>query len=90
MRKKRILFTAMLCISVMTIIPGCGKKSDDDITNEEVYGEMEPLTDEGLKEMEADTGKDDDMKPIKDPESEEEGNAEVIEDQDSSKEDDMR
>ena len=50
MRKKRILFTAMLCISVMTIIPGCGKKSDDDITNEEVYGEMEPLTDEELEE----------------------------------------
>ena len=64
--KKMAAATALLAMSAVALA-GCGKKSDDDITNEEVYGEMEPLTDEELKEMEADTGADDDLKPIKDP-----------------------
>ncbi len=45
------------------------KKSEDDITNKEIYQDDEPLTEEELNEMDADTS-DEDMKQIDEPEEE--------------------
>ena len=51
-------------------LAGCGKKSEDDITNKEIYqDDLEPLTEEELNEMDADTS-DEDMKQIDEPEDE--------------------
>lgn len=51
-------------------LAGCGKKSEDDITNKEIYqDDLEPLTEEELNEMDADTS-DEDMKQIDEPEEE--------------------
>ena len=65
---KYFMITGMLLASIG--LAGCGKKSEDDITNKEVYqDDLEPLTEEELNEMDADTS-DEDMKQIDEPEEE--------------------
>ena len=65
---KYFMITGMLLASIG--LAGCGKKSEDDITNKEIYQEdLEPLTEEELNEMDADTF-DEDMKQIDEPEEE--------------------
>lgn len=62
------MITGMLLASIG--LAGCGKKSEDDITNKEIYqDDLEPLTEEELNEMDADTS-DKDMKQIDEPEEE--------------------
>jgi len=62
------MITGMLLASIG--LAGCGKKSEDDITNKEIYqDDLEPLTEEELNEMDADTS-DEDMKQIDEPEEE--------------------
>ena len=64
---KYFMITGMLLASIG--LAGCGKKSDD-ITNKEIYqDDLEPLTEEELNEMDADTS-DEDMKQIDEPEEE--------------------
>jgi len=59
---KYFLVTGMVLASVA--LAGCGKKSEDDITNKEIYqDDLQPLTEEELEEMDADTS-DEDMKQI--------------------------
>lgn len=66
---KYFLVTGMVLTSVA--LAGCGKKSEDDITNKEIYqDDLQPLTEEELEEMDADTS-DEDMKQIDDPGEEE-------------------
>ena len=56
------MITGMLLASIG--LAGCGKKSEDDITNKEIYqDDLEPLTEEELNEMDADTS-DEDKKPL--------------------------
>ena len=44
------MITGMLLASIG--LAGCGKKSEDDITNKEIYqDDLEPLTEEELNEM---------------------------------------
>lgn len=65
---KYFMITGMLLASIG--LAGCGKKSEDDITNREIYqDDLEPLTEEELNEMDADTS-DEDMKQIDEPEDE--------------------
>lgn len=65
---KYFMITGMLLASIGLV--GCGKKSEDDITNKEIYqDDLEPLTEEELNEMDADTS-DEDMKQIDEPEEE--------------------
>ena len=65
---KYFMITGMLLASIG--LAGCGKKSEDDITNKEIYqDDLEPLTEEELNEMDADTS-DEDMKQIDGPEEE--------------------
>lgn len=65
---KYFMITGMLLASIG--LAGCGKKSEDDITNKEIYqDDLEPLTEEELNEMDADTS-DKDMKQIDEPEEE--------------------
>ena len=60
---KYFMITGMLLASIG--LAGCGKKSEDDITNKEIYqDDLEPLTEEELNEM------DEDMKQIDEPEEE--------------------
>ena len=48
------MITGMLLASIG--LAGCGKKSEDDITNKEIYqDDLEPLTEEELNEMDAET-----------------------------------
>ena len=48
------MITGMLLASIG--LAGCGKKSEDDITNKEIYqDDLEPLTEEELNEMDADS-----------------------------------
>ena len=61
---KYFMITGMLLASIG--LAGCGKKSEDDITNKD---DLEPLTEEELNEMDADTS-DEDMKQIDEPEEE--------------------
>ena len=62
---KYFMITGMLLASIG--LAGCGKKSEDDITNKEIYqDDLEPLTEEELNEMDADTS-DEDMKQIDEP-----------------------
>ena len=66
---KYFLVTGTMLASVA--LAGCGKKSEDDITNKEIYqDDLQPLTEEELEEMDADTS-DEDMKQIDDPGDEE-------------------
>ena len=65
---KYFMITGMLLASIG--LAGCGKKSEDDITNKEIYqDDLEPLTEEELNEMDADTS-DEDMKQNDEPEEE--------------------
>ena len=65
---KYFMITGMLLASIG--LAGCGKKSEDDITNKEIYqDDLEPLTEEELNEMDADTS-DEDMKQIDEPDEE--------------------
>ena len=65
---KYFMITGMLLAYIG--LAGCGKKSEDDITNKEIYqDDLEPLTEEELNEMDADTS-DEDMKQIDEPEEE--------------------
>ena len=65
---KYFMITGMLLASIG--LAGCGKKSEDDITNKEIYqDDLEPLTEEELNEMDAYTS-DEDMKQIDEPEEE--------------------
>lgn len=65
---KYFMITGMLLASIG--LAGCGKKSEDDITNKEIYqDDLQPLTEEELNEMDADTS-DEDMKQIDEPEEE--------------------
>lgn len=65
---KYFMITGMLLASIG--LAGCGKKSEDDITNKEIYqDDLELLTEEELNEMDADTS-DEDMKQIDEPEEE--------------------
>ena len=65
---KYFMITGMLLASIG--LAGCGKKSEDVITNKEIYqDDLEPLTEEELNEMDADTS-DEDMKQIDEPEEE--------------------
>ena len=65
---KYFMITGLLLASIG--LAGCGKKSEDDITNKEIYqDDLEPLTEEELNEMDADTS-DEDMKQIDEPEEE--------------------
>ena len=55
---KYFMITGMLLASIG--LAGCGKKSEDDITNKEIYqDDLEPLTEEELNEMDADTSDED-------------------------------
>lgn len=77
MKKFRyMIITGMLLASIG--LAGCGKKSDDDITNKEIYqDDLQPLTEEELNEMDADTS-DEDMKQIDEPEDENADSAETV------------
>ena len=47
---KYFMITGMLLASIG--LAGCGKKSEDDITNKEIYqDDLKPLTEEELKEQ---------------------------------------
>lgn len=62
---KYFLLTGMLLAAIG--LAGCGKKAEDDITNKEVFeDDLQPLTEDELNAMDADTS-DDDMKSIDDP-----------------------
>ena len=62
---KYFLLTGMLLAAIG--LSGCGKKAEDDITNKEVFeDDLQPLTEDELNAMDADTS-DDDMKAIDDP-----------------------
>lgn len=76
MKKFRyMIITGMLLASIG--LAGCGKKSEDDITNKEIYqDDLQPLTEEELNEMDADTS-DEDMKQIDEPEDENADSAEA-------------
>ncbi len=76
MKKFRyMIITGMLLTSIG--LAGCGKKSEDDITNKEIYqDDLQPLTEEELNEMDADTS-DEDMKQIDEPEDENADSAET-------------
>lgn len=76
MKKFRyMIITGMLLASIG--LAGCGKKSEDDITNKEIYqDDLQPLTEEELNEMDADTS-DEDMKQIDEPEDENADSAET-------------
>ena len=76
MKKFRyMIITGMLLASIG--LAGCGKKSEDDITNKENYqADLQPLTEEELNEMDADTS-DEDMKQIDEPEDENADSAET-------------
>ena len=76
MKKFRyMIITGMLLASIC--LAGCGKKSEDDITNKEIYqDDLQPLTEEELNEMDADTS-DEDMKQIDEPEDENADSAET-------------
>lgn len=76
MKKFRyMIITGMLLASIG--LAGCGKKSEDDITNKEIYqDDLQPLTEEELNEMDADTS-DEDMKQIDEPEDENANSAET-------------
>ena len=76
MKKFRyMIITGMLLASIG--LTGCGKKSEDDITNKEIYqDDLQPLTEEELNEMDADTS-DEDMKQIDEPEDENVDSAET-------------
>ena len=76
MKKFRyMIITGMLLASIG--LAGCGKKSEDDITNKEIYqDDLQPLTEEELNEMDADTS-DEDMKQIDQPEDENADSAET-------------
>ena len=76
MKKFRyMIITGMLLASIG--LAGCGKKSEDDITNKEIYqDDIQPLTEEELNEMDADTS-DEDMKQIDEPEDENADSAET-------------
>lgn len=76
MKKFRyMIITGMLLASIG--LAGCEKKSDDDITNKEIYqDDLQPLTEEELNEMDADTS-DEDMKQIDEPEDENADSAET-------------
>lgn len=66
---KYFFITGMLLGSIA--LAGCGKKSEDDITNKEIYqDDLQPLTEEELNAMDADTS-DEDMRQIDDPGEEE-------------------
>ena len=70
-----MIITGMLLTSIG--LAGCGKKSEDDITNKEIYqDDLQPLTEEELNEMDADTS-DEDMKQIDEPEDENADSAET-------------
>ena len=77
MKKFRyMIITGMLLASIG--LAGCGKKSEDDITNKEIYqDDLQPLTEEELNEMDADTS-DEDMKQIDEPEDENADSAETV------------
>ena len=67
-RIKYFMITGMLLASIG--LAGCGKKAEDDITNKEIYqDDLEPLTEDELNEMDADTS-DEDMKQIEEPDEE--------------------
>lgn len=76
MKKFRyMIITGMLLAYIG--LAGCGKKSEDDITNKEIYqDDLQPLTEEELNEMDADTS-DEDMKQIDEPEDENADSAET-------------
>ena len=76
MKKFRyMIITGMLLASIG--LAGGGKKSEDDITNKEIYqDDLQPLTEEELNEMDADTS-DEDMKQIDEPEDENADSAET-------------
>ena len=76
MKKFRyMIIIGMLLASI--VLAGCGKKSEDDITNKEIYqDDLQPLTEEELNEMDADTS-DEDMKQIDEPEDENADSAET-------------
>lgn len=58
-------------------LAGCGKKAEDDITNKEIYqDDLEPLTEDELNEMDADTS-DEDMKQIDEPDEEDADSADT-------------
>ena len=62
---KYFLLTGMLLTTIG--LSGCGKKAEDDITNKEIFeDDLQPLTEDELNAMDADTS-DDDMKSIDDP-----------------------
>lgn len=62
---KYFLLTGMLLATIG--LSGCGKKAEDDITNKEIFeDDLQPLTEDELNAMDADTS-DNDMKSIDDP-----------------------
>ncbi len=62
---KYFLLTGMLLATIG--LSGCSKKAEDDITNKEIFeDDLQPLTEDELNAMDADTS-DDDMKSIDDP-----------------------
>ena len=62
---KYFLLTGMLLATIG--LSGCGKKAEDDIPNKEIFeDDLQPLTEDELNAMDADTS-DDDMKSIDDP-----------------------
>ncbi len=71
MRKiKYFMITGMILASIG--LAGCGKKAEDDITNKEVFqDDLQPLTEEELDEMDADTSSDEDMTQIDEPDEDE-------------------
>ena len=69
MKKFRILLLTGMILGA-TAFAGCGKMAEDDINNKEVFSDdLEPLTEEELDAMDADTS-DDDMEAIDEPSEE--------------------
>ena len=59
MKKFRILLLTGMILGA-TAFAGCGKMAEDDINNKEVFSDdLEPLTEEELDAMDADTSEDD-------------------------------
>ena len=88
MKKFRILLLTGMILGA-TAFAGCGKMAEDDINNKEVFSDdLEPLTEEELDAMDADTS-DDDMEAIDEP-SEDDAQEDTQEDTQDSAQDNKK
>lgn len=65
MIKRCRLFLCVSMMGMLVLFAGCGKKSEEDVTNKEVYGELSPLSEDELEAMDA--SDDEDLTEIDEP-----------------------